>query len=365
MTAGAPLRVGMTVEQLWQPVPGGSGTYIEALVGALAQRSDVAVTGLAARHGSPAPGLGELPVAYARLPRRVLYDAWNLARRPRAERLLGGDVDVVHATTWAVPGTRRPLVVTVHDVAFLHAPEHFTRRGVRWFTRSLARVRDEADAIVVPSATTRSDCLEVGLDPARVHVVAHGVEVPTVTPDDVAAFRRRHGLARDYLLWTGTREPRKNLPRLLEAYAQLRRGGLDLDLVLVGPAGWGDQSEAVPDGVRILGRLPWLELHRAYAGAEVFCFPSLREGFGFPVLEAMAHGVPVVTSATTSTAEIVGAPDEGVLVDPEDPSAIVAGLRTALEQRATLAAGARRRAAEYSWARAADETVAVYRSATG
>ena len=361
----APLRVALVVEQLWQQVPGGSGTYIVALARALQARADVAVTGIAARHRRAVPELGTLLVDHSKLHRRALYGLWNAVGRPRAETLAAAPVDVVHATTWAVPGTRRPLVVTVHDLAFMHDPGHFTKRGADYFRRSLVRVHAEAAAVVVPSEATRIDCLEQGFDQARLYVVPHGVEVPRIAAADVATFRERHALIRPYILWTGTREPRKNLPRLVEAFRLLRDSGADVDLVLVGPVGWGDQIAHAPDGVRVLGRLAEQDLHRAYAGAEVFCFPSLREGFGLPVLEAMAHGVPVVTSAGTSTAEIVGGPSAGVLVDPEDPAAIAAGLASALEHRNVLAAGAARRANRYSWVRAATDTLEVYRRAAG
>lgn len=370
-----PLRVAAVVEQCWQPVPGGSGTYVVELLRALGDRPDVRVRGVAAAHRHPAPADVRPPVAVtsSRLPRRLLYDAWARLGRPRVERLVPG-AEVVHATTWAIPGTARPLVVTVHDLAFLRDPDHFTARGVRFFRHALERTRDEAAAVVVPSEATAADCVRAGIERSRVHVVPHGVDVPDVATAQVAAFRDRHGLERPYVLWTGTREPRKNLDGLLRAFALL---DADVDLVLVGPEGWGagtEPADGVGDRVRVrvrvrervhvLGRLPVAELHAAYAGAAAFCFPSLWEGFGLPVLEAMAHGVPVVTSAGTSTAEVLG--DAGAAVDPHDPSAIAAALDRALgeEGRAWAVAG-RTRAAGFTWADAARRTVDVYRTALG
>jgi hypothetical protein len=127
-----PIRVAMTVEQCWQPVPGGSGSYIVELAAALATSTDIDVVGLAARHRSDAAPVLDppMPVRRARLPRTLLYETWNRLRRPRAESVTGA-VDLVHATTWAVPGTRAPLVVTVHDLAFLREPDHFTARDGR------------------------------------------------------------------------------------------------------------------------------------------------------------------------------------------------------------------------------------------
>src|SRR5690606_32312221 len=162
------------------------------------------------------------------LPRRALYDAWNHLGGPSAERIARRPIDVVHATTWAVPPTRRPLVVTVHDLAFLRSPEHFTPRGVRYFTRSLARTRDEADAVIVPSQATADDCVAAGLAEADIHVVPHGVRRPA-GPYDVTGLRRRFGLEPPYVLWCGTREPRKNLPGLLAAFAEVRRAHPDME----------------------------------------------------------------------------------------------------------------------------------------
>ena len=134
-------------------------------------------------------------------------------------------------------------------------------------------------------------------------------------------------------------------------------------LVLVGPEGWGDDVQPSVPGVHVLGAVLPGDLHAAYAGATAFCYPSFREGFGLPVLEAMAHGVPVVTSVGTPMAELVDDSGAGVLVDPADPAAIAAGLRTVLDDEGTMARAARRRARDYTWGHAAERTVAAYRDA--
>ncbi|WP_199423595.1 glycosyltransferase family 4 protein [Actinotalea solisilvae] len=361
------MRVALTAEQLWQPVPGGSGTYVVELGAALAATGVAEVTGVAARHAGPPAGdwAPPFPVRHARLPRPALYEAWNRLGRPRAESLVPG-ADVVHAATWAVPPTRRPLVVTVHDVAFLHDASHFTPRGNAFFRRSLERVRAEADAVVVPSQATADDCVAVGLPAGDVHVVPHGATVPDVRPDEVTALRERFGLERPYVLWCGTLEPRKNVPALLRAFAEARRG--DVDLVLVGPSGWGDQAGAAGAAqadprVRLLGPVDRRTLHAAYAGALAFCFPSLREGFGLPVLEAMSHGVPVVTSAGTACAEVAG--DAALLADPRDADALARALREACgPSHDDLAAASVERARAFSWPEAARRTAEVYASVT-
>lgn len=359
------LGVTMVVEQCWQPVPGGSGTYVVELLRALGERQDVRMRGLAAAHRrAPDPDdRPDVPVTHVPLPRRLLYDAWNRASLPRVEHVVRPAPDVVHAPTWALPPTRSPLVVTVHDVAFLRDPSHFTERGVSFFQRALARVVHEADTVLVPSLATARDCTEAGIEESRLVLVPHGVRIRPGTPEAVATFRRRHGLERPYVLWTGTREPRKNLPTLLAAFDLLAAELPDVDLVLVGPAGWGSTpGPAARDRVRLLGRLSWDDLQLAYSGAAAFCFPSLWEGFGMPVLEAMAHGVPVVTSTGTSMAEVGG--DAALLVDATDPAALAAALATALgPDGAVLAQRGQDRAATFTWEHAAEETARAYRAA--
>ncbi len=365
MGSPARLRVAMTVEQLWQPVPGGSGSYIRALSAALQELPDLDLRGVAARPtGAPdddwAPSV---PVATLPRPRLALYESWQRLSRPRVERATG-PVDVVHATTWAVPPRSAPLVVTVHDLAFLHDAEHFTRRGNAYFRRALDQVRRTADIVITPSRHSADDCVSAGIPEARIRVVPHGSTPVPIEDFDVAAFRARTGIVRPYLLWTGTREPRKNLPRLLDAFRRVR-SSVDLDLVLVGPVGWGaDLSPSSDDleRVHVLGTLATAELHAAYAGAHAFCYPSLREGFGLPVLEALSHGIPVITSSGSPMAEV--AQDAAVLVDPEDTAALADAIGTvAGPAREPLAAAARLRAQQYSWGRAAELTAAAYRDA--
>lgn len=369
------LDVMLTVEQLWQPVPGGSGTYIRALVEALDARDDVTVTGLAARHGDTTARLGpDVAVHHSRLDRRALYALWSRSRAPwTATASLGGArPDVLHATTWAVPPRVAPLVVTVHDLAFLRDPGHFTAHGNRYFRRGLQVVRDEADLVVVPSEVTAADCVDQGIEAERVRVIPHGVSVPAVTPTDIAAFRRAHGLTRPYVMWAGTLEPRKNVPALLAAFGELARTRDDVDLVLAGPVGWGTTateaaralSELPAGRVHLVGRLTDTDLHAAYAGAGAFCFPSTWEGFGLPVLEAMAHGVPVVTSRATSMAEVAGT--AALLVDPTDATAVAEALAAALgSQGEELAQAGRARAAQFTWEHSAALHVEAYRHALG
>lgn len=360
---GDAVDVAMVVEQCWQPVPGGSATYVLHLLEALGRRDDVRVVGVTARHDAPPEhgGAPDVPLRASRLPRPLLYESWRRLGRPRLEGLVP-DAAVAHAPTWAVPGTALPLVVTVHDLAFQDDPGHFTARGAAYFAAALERVRREARAVLTPSRYTADACVRAGVPAGRVTVVPHGVTAPAVTAQQVADLRERHALRRPYVLWCGTLEPRKNVARLVHAFRALDR--TDLDLVLVGPTGWGDgvlpADVAADPRVRVLGRLPDPDLHAAYAGAEVFAFPSIREGFGLPVLEAMAHGTAVVTSAGTACAEVAG--DAAVLVDPLDVSSVRDGLARALgPAHEDLRAASAARAAGFTWDASAAAHAEVYR----
>lgn len=358
------MTVALMVEQLWQPVPGGSGTYIRELAQHLVPRTSV--IGVAAGHVHPAgrDWAVDGPVRHVPLPRELLYEAWQRVPWPRVEWTVPA-ADVVHATTWAVPRTRRPLVVTVHDLAFLAEPEHFSPHGVRFFRRALDRTLAEATAVIVPSEASRTECISVGFAPERLHVVPHGGRRPATSAASVRQFADRHGIDGPYVLWVGTREPRKNLATVLKAWPAVADALPGTTLVLVGPSGWGPDEaltgSARRDDVRVLGHVSRAELDAAYAGARAFCFPSIREGFGLPVLEAMSSGVPVVTSAGTACAEVAG--DAGILVEPLDADQVAHGVvRACTDEHDVLSDRSRLRASLFTWQDTAARTAAVYRS---
>lgn len=362
----AAVHVAVTVEQSWQPFPGGTAASTNELLGELRHDPRLRLLGIAARHGAPAPHPWQppVPVHQLPLPRPALYRAWHGLRWPPVDLGLprGGGVDVIHASSPAVPPATAPLVATIHDLAFLDEPQWYTPRGVRFFRRGTELARRHASAVVVPSTHTRDDCVRAGFDPALVSVIPHGVDVTAVRPGQIRTLRERFGLSRPYVLWCGTHEPRKNLPRLLTAFGDLiAHDDPGVDLVLVGPPGWGPTAVPPPrvaERVHHTGFLAPADLHAAYAGARAFCYPSLREGFGMPVLEAMAHGLPVVTSRSSPMAQIAG--DAAEVVDPQDAGSIAEGLRTVLSGPDRYAAASLPRAARFTWAGAAASLAAVY-----
>jgi alpha-1,3-rhamnosyl/mannosyltransferase len=271
--------------------------------------------------------------------------AWYPAGLPRRARR--AELDVLHCPTFrAPPRPSVPLVVTVLDLAILRYPEAFNR-WTRTYSRVLVprAVRAAARVIAISEFTKQEvvELLDVPAERIRVIPLASSAEFKA---DGAAAEG-------EYVLAVGTLEPRKNLVRLAEA---ARRAGLELRVV--GAKGWGG-VEADGDGVRWLGRVSDAELASLYRGALCVAYPSLYEGFGIPVLEAMACGAAVVTSRGSATEEIgAGA---AVLVDPQDPASIAAGLEDAIARREELAALGRERASAYSWGQVAAQTVDVYR----
>jgi glycosyltransferase involved in cell wall biosynthesis len=368
------VRVAYTLEQCWHRVPGGTAiAALETARALLAAEIELAagfewaagveLVGVSAWHRRAplAQFRPPVPVRAVPLPRRAMYEAWLRLQRPGVERTTGA-VEVVHATTLIVPPSRAPLVVTVHDLAFVHQPSDFTRHGVGAFERGLAIARDRAAVVLCSSLATFADCRAQGIAVDRLRHVPLGVNAMIATTADVSAARTRYGLPERYLLFAGTLEPRKNLPALLAAVEGLSD---PIVLAVAGPPGWGDEiaplADRLGDRVRLVGYVPDDDLRALYAGCTVFCYPSRREGFGLPVLEAMVQGAAVVTSRGTSTEEVAG--DAAVLVDPFDVDDITRGIEEAIDRHDELSARAHLQAARYSWTATAELTVAAYRDA--
>lgn len=356
------MRVAYTLEQCWHRVPGGTAVAALRIAEALGPHNDVRLIGVAGRHRHlpPEPWVPTIPVVHLPLAAPWLYEAWLRTGHPKVETVTG-PVDIAHATTLIPCPSDAKLVVTLHDLAFLHEPDHFTKHGVKVFTRSLEQIRRRADLVLCCSQATMDDCVQAGIDSERLRFVPLGVEAARATDEDVARVRRDYSLPERYLLFVGTLEPRKNLRGLVAALDHL-----DADtppLVVAGADGWGDAGHGDDERVRFLGFLPHDDLAGLYAGASVFCYPSEREGYGLPVLEAMAQGTPVVTSRGTATEETAG--NAAVLVDPFDHLDIARGIDEAMRRRAELSAKGLARAQRRSWAETASLTAAAYRELAG
>jgi len=321
------VKVGVDVSPLIQ-TRAGTARHVRGLVGALRGR----------------PGL-ELELLSFGGPGRlssVLRDAtWYPYRLDRRARHL----DVLHCTTFRGPvDAGVPTVVTVHDLALLRHPEAFPRWHRHYGSFGLRPVLRGADAIVVVSEFTKGEVVELaGIPPERIRVVPNGVDDIFLTaPGDTVSQG-------GYVLAVATLEPRKNLERVVEA---ARLAGVELRVV--GARGWG--------GVDVegwVGEIPDAELAALYRGARCVVYASLYEGFGLPVLEAMASGTPVVTSHGTATEEVAGG--AAVLVDPHDTESIAAGIAEAAARRDELVPLGLARAAQFTWERAGDGVEALWR----
>lgn len=354
------LRIAYTLEQCWHDVPGGTAVAALAVAAQLDRRVDVDIVGVAGRHRRrpDVPYVPSVEMRHLPLARPWLYETWNRWERPAVESATG-PVDVTHSTTAIPAATAVPHVVTIHDVAFVHTPQRFSRHGARVMKAGLERCRT-ADLVMCPSHTVLTDLVQLGFDAERLRVVPWGVDTVTVSEADIARVAAAHRLPERFVLFVGTLEPRKNLDRLAAAIARLDE---PIALVVAGAAGWGDTPATHDVDCRFLGFVPPADLAPLYAAASVFAYPSLQEGFGLPVLEAMSQGAAVVTSRGTATEEVAGG--AAVLVDPADTDSIAEGLATALADPGAWATAAHERAAAFSWAAAADATADVYWEAIG
>jgi glycosyltransferase involved in cell wall biosynthesis len=283
---------------------------------------------------------------------------------------------VYHATEHLLPRLATPTVLTVHDLIFERYPEHHTWRNRTFLRVGMRLFTQAATAIIAVSEHTRRDLMALyDLPAAKIHVVYEGVDpaFAPASPDEIARVHARYSPERPYLLMVGTLEPRKNHAAALRALARLKAWGLPHRLVIAGGSGWlfapiRQQVAALglDDDVTFAGYVPAGDLSPLYAGAACVLAPSLYEGFGFPVLEAMACGAPVVGSDISSLPEVAG--DAALLVAPQDDAALAAAIHLVLTQpglAAQLREKGLRRAARFRWATCAAETLEIYRLAAG
>ena len=352
----------------------GVSNYVEALLAHLGQIDQRNRYTVYTTRGLDQHALG-LPPNFAVRPSRLptinprLRIPWEQLRAPALLRL--GRADVYHGVLNVVPlACPVPSVVTIHDLsAFLFAQTF--RRVNRAYTQWAIRVacRRATRILAVSEYTKREIVRWLGVAPERV-VVTYDAAEPRFSPPEPAAleaFRHRTGLPERFVLFVSTLEPRKNLPTLLEAYARIA-AATDAPLIIGGGKGWlYDEIFAkaaalgLGERVRFVGFIDNADLPLWYASATVFTLPSLYEGFGMPLLEAMSCGTPVVASTSSSLPEVVG--DAGLLVPPTDAEALGAALLRVLsdaELRAELRERGLRQAQRFSWRQTAERTLAVY-----
>ncbi|HEX2057549.1 MAG TPA: glycosyltransferase family 1 protein [Actinomycetota bacterium] len=349
------LRIGYDAAPLLD-APTGVGRYAGELARALTERG-VEIVRFAVSWGAPrAEG-----VRRWRIPARLARAAWRRWDRPPIERLTGR-VDLVHATNFVLPALKdTPGVVTVHDLSFLRDDTwpggHRLRDLVPWSV-------ERAAAVIVPTHAIAAEvCVRLRVPEPKVHVTPEGVAPVFFGAGALGEAALAHlGIGGPFVVAAGTIEPRKNLPVLLEAWRRVQ-GELDgWTLVLAGPKGWGPDLPPTP-GVLPVGWIGDETLPGLLAAAEIFCYPSLYEGFGLPPLEAMAAGTPAVVGRYSAAEEVLG--DAAVLVDPHDPGGFAEALRTlgtdAALRRSYVVAG-KAHAAGYTWSRTAATTIDAYRS---
>ena len=295
------------------------------------------------------------------LPTGLVQRSWQAAGWPRP---VTAATQVFHAWDWQVPALKRtPMVVTIHDLAYKLFPETAHPEVVQRYDRLLAQAEKNANLrVIAVSQTTKQDILNLtNIDPVRVHVVYEALPVESeIVPSEDLVLETQAMFPRPFWLFVGTTEPRKNLKNIIAAWETVRT---EFDLVIAGSTGWDEFT--VQPGMHVLGYVPDERLAALYRTAHALVYPSLYEGFGLPILEAYFHGCPVITSQTSSMAEIAGKP--ALLVDPNDPEAI-AEAALAIESQDSRARLKRRQDMEqvltqFRWQKAAQETLAVYQQA--
>lgn len=308
-----------------------------------------------------------LTIRNVRVPRRLLQGLWQTISWPPIE-MFCGPVDVFHGLHFVLPASRKAKrVLTVHDLTYLRHPDYYrdARLNDRGYRQELPRALAQADAVIAVSRKTRDDLIDLLNYPeARIRVIHHGVAdrffVPAVSIDQ-ELIRRHYRITRPYAIFlVGTPEPRKNIARTVAA---VRRAAPSVDLVLVGEPHCLQPLIGTPtEHLIFTGTVPEEHLPALLSGAAVSVYPSLDEGFGLPLLESMACGVPVLASNRGALPEIAGG--AAMLVNPEDIEEMVHGLSVLLNDEALrqqLAQAGRRRAADFTWKKAAAQTTALYR----
>jgi glycosyltransferase involved in cell wall biosynthesis len=353
---------------------GGNETYATNLIEALAEidsvnRYTLYVTQTAAieRFGDRWPNV-ELrhTLPHTPLVRIPITLSLELRRRP---------VDILHVQYTSPPFTPCPVVNTIHDLSFEHLPETFKRRSWRQMRLTIRRSAQTATQIITDSNFSREDILRTyKLSPDRVTATPLAASLkfkPEEDPSEIRRVRERYGIVGDYILTVGSIQPRKNLPRLINAFAALCRDSTIRPLptlVIVGKRGWlyeetldAAENSQAKEHIRFTDYVPESDLPALYTGATCFVYPSYFEGFGIPPLEAMRCGTPTITGNLTCFPEIIA--DGGLMVDPFDERAILEAILQVFSDsnlRAELKKKGMKRASLFDWKETARQTLSVY-----
>ena len=376
-------RIAIDYSAAWQQ-GAGIGRYTRELTAALAASDRLHdyrlfVAGASAAQ-LPAPPAPNFSWRATPLSPRWLARLWHRARLPLPIELITGRVDLLHATDFTLPptlpGTR--TLLTVHDLSFVRVPQAASPPLKAYLDTVVPRSVVRADHILADSAATKRDLIELYHTPAaKISVLHSGVDKrykPIGEQAHIRSVRARYGLGDgEYILSVGTVQPRKNYARVIEALARLRAQGHELHYAIAGGKGWldGEIADAIKraglgDHVSLLGFVDDADLPALYSGARMTVMVSLYEGFGFPVLESMACGTPVLASNISSLPEVAGR--AALLVDPYDVDAIahaMAALDSDSNLRARLVAAGFKQAARFSWARSAEQLLGIYAELLG
>jgi glycosyltransferase involved in cell wall biosynthesis len=373
------LRLGVDIRPFYEPLTG-VGWYLHFLLNEIARRDDVELflfgDARVTDHG---------PRLHTDLPSGAHYCTFDLRGKPLSPLsrpltaaayvawLEAAGCDLFFGANYFLPrlhaAVARRRVVTVHDLTYRRFPELLQRETLENLERHMSREIAQADAVICVSEATRQDLISFyDIDPARAVTIHSGLETLPASASPGLDLPDR------YLLFVSTIEPRKNLGALLDAFEKLKAAGLYPGaLVVVGRVGWKSEEVVARmrnsrwrNEIRHLDYLPAGALAHVYAGAEVFVFPSIYEGFGFPLLEAMSHGVPTIAARSSSLPEIGG--EASLYFDPRDSGELAAAIHRVLSDKAlrrTLIDEGRRRVQHFRWSRTADETMALFRRVAG
>lgn len=359
---------------------GGIGRYVRELVAALSAEDTqtdyrLFVAGATGEKLPPAPGPN-----FTWHPTRItpawLARIWHRAGIPYPVEGFTGKVNLYHATDFVLPPVQKHTrtLLTVHDLSFVRVPESASPSLKAYLDKVVPRSAQRADHILADSTATKTDLIELYNIPAdKITVLLSGVDsrFQRQSDEDVAQARTKYGLdTAPYIFSIGTVQPRKNYVRLIHALKQLHADGYPVHLVIAGGKGWLDDpiyasiaESDLQDFVHFIGFAADEDLPALYSGAECFAFPSLYEGFGLPVLEAMACGTSVLTANVSSLPEVAG--DAALLIDPYDTDAIAHGLKTLLsdsEKRHAYVQQGLARAPLFTWRKSAQQLLKIYQT---